>query len=227
MSGLSDIDVSPRLDVPDRPGARPGNVNTLLEDPRAIAGPETCRSRGLGRFGRFAPGLRHVGQRRVGQRQNARDRHGILDAIRTTFVASMIPASMRSTYAPRPASNPYPPVPLRMRSTTTPPSTPEFSAICRVGASSARLTMGRPYFFSMSTHFDLGPSVTRIASTSARAPCRIFSRAADCTSRCLWGTTHPPTGAGITTLPGFRQTTARTPLHPANPLLSPDGAFLR
>src|SRR5664280_713472 len=50
-------------------------------------------------------------------------------AMRTTFVGSMIPASIRSTYSLRPASNPSLPVPLNMRATTTPPSTAEFSAI--------------------------------------------------------------------------------------------------
>src|ERR1019366_3083792 len=43
-------------------------------------------------------------------------------AMRTTFVGSMIPASIRSTYSLRPASKPSLPFPLNMRATTTPPS---------------------------------------------------------------------------------------------------------
>lgn len=46
-------------------------------------------------------------------------------------------------------------------------------------------TRGRPHLLSISTHYDLGPSVRRTASASANAPRRIFSRAADCTSRRL------------------------------------------
>jgi hypothetical protein len=46
-------------------------------------------------------------------------------------------------------------------------------------------TMGTPKRFSISTHFDLGPSVTRTASESAVTPRRIFSRAADPNSTCL------------------------------------------
>src|SRR6185503_3855517 len=49
-------------------------------------------------------------------------------------------------------------------------------------------TIGRPHFFSMSTHFDFGPSVTRTASARARQPWRIFSRASDLTSSCLRAT---------------------------------------
>jgi hypothetical protein len=46
-------------------------------------------------------------------------------------------------------------------------------------------TMGTPKRFSISTHFDLGPSVTRTASASAPTPRRILSRAADPNSTCL------------------------------------------
>jgi hypothetical protein len=46
-------------------------------------------------------------------------------------------------------------------------------------------TSGRPYFFSIRTHFDLGPRVTRTASANAVAPCRTFSRAAELKSSCL------------------------------------------
>jgi hypothetical protein len=40
-------------------------------------------------------------------------------------------------------------------------------------------TIGRPHFFWISTHFDLGPNVMRTASARAVAPLRTFSRAAD------------------------------------------------
>ena len=41
-----------------------------------------------------------------------------------------------------------------------------------------------PPFF-LSTHLDLGPRVTRTASASSEAPCRIFSRAAVLKRSCL------------------------------------------
>ena len=87
----------------------------------------------------FLPRLRNFGHGRFGQQQHARDRNGVLSAMRTTLVGSMMPASTRSTYSLRPASKPKLPLPSSMRATTTPPSTAEFSAIWRVGTSSARL----------------------------------------------------------------------------------------
>src|SRR6266545_840723 len=47
-------------------------------------------------------------------------------------------------------------------------------------------TSGTPKRFSMRTHFDRGPSVTRTASASAFTPRRIFSRASDLNSTCLY-----------------------------------------
>jgi hypothetical protein len=46
-------------------------------------------------------------------------------------------------------------------------------------------TMGGPNAFWMSTHFDLGPSVTRIASASVVAPRSTFSRASERNRTCL------------------------------------------
>jgi hypothetical protein len=50
-------------------------------------------------------------------------------------------------------------------------------------------TTGLPHFFSMSTHRDLGPRVTRTASAIAVAPRSTFSRASDLNKRCLCGMT--------------------------------------
>ena len=49
-----------------------------------------------------------------------------------------------------------------------------------------RRRAGRSVFW-MSTHFDLGPSVTRTASARVAAPGRIFSRASDRNMTCLYG----------------------------------------
>ena len=46
-------------------------------------------------------------------------------------------------------------------------------------------TTGTPKRFSMSTHFDLGPSVTRTASARVVTPRRIRSRASDRNRTCL------------------------------------------
>ena len=52
-------------------------------------------------------------------------------------------------------------------------------------------TSGVPYFFSMSTDLDLGPSVTRTASANAFTPLSTFSRASDRNSTCLCAMTSP------------------------------------
>src|ERR1019366_1698538 len=89
-------------------------------------------------------------------------------AMRTTFVGSMIPASIRSTYSLRPASKPSSPVPVNMRATTTPASTAEFSAIWRVGASRARLRIWMPVFSSPSQLSS--SSVTALMQRSNASP---------------------------------------------------------
>src|SRR5512138_340000 len=47
-------------------------------------------------------------------------------------------------------------------------------------------TTGTPKRFWISTHLDFGPRVTRTASASADAPRRIFSRASERNSTCLY-----------------------------------------
>src|SRR5881396_3051432 len=64
-------------------------------------------------------------------------------AQRTTLVGSMMPASNMSAYFSRAASKPIDSFSLRTCSTTTDPSKPAFCAICRIGSSSARLTIVR------------------------------------------------------------------------------------
>jgi hypothetical protein len=46
-------------------------------------------------------------------------------------------------------------------------------------------TIGAPHFFSISTDFERGPSVTRMASANCVAPRRTFSRAAERNRICL------------------------------------------
>src|SRR5439155_12127070 len=58
-------------------------------------------------------------------------------AERVTMVGSMTPSLIRSPYSPLSASRPSPGFSPRIFSTTTEPSSPEFSAICRIGSSSA------------------------------------------------------------------------------------------
>ncbi|MNZ78358.1 hypothetical protein D3C78_969270 [compost metagenome] len=69
-------------------------------------------------------------------------------AMRTTLVGSTMPAWYMSTYWLVAASKPIEPGSARMRATTTPASTAEFSAMLRVGASSARRRICTPVFSS-------------------------------------------------------------------------------
>ena len=63
-------------------------------------------------------------------------------------------------------------------------------------------TSGRPHFFSMSTHFDFGPSVTRTASASAVAPCRIFLAGRGLDEQTFMSHEEPPSEGLV---PAFRQ----------------------
>src|SRR5436305_800320 len=62
-------------------------------------------------------------------------------ADRVTIAGSITPAATRSSISPLAALRPWPSLALRMCSTTTEPSRPEFAAIWRTGSSSARRTM--------------------------------------------------------------------------------------
>src|SRR5690625_3282200 len=65
-------------------------------------------------------------------------------AERVTLTGSMMPALIRSSYAPVMALRPSPTGRLRTFSATTPPSNPALTAICLSGASTATLTMLAP-----------------------------------------------------------------------------------
>ncbi|MBS1108958.1 MAG: uncharacterized protein H6Q88_950 [Anaeromyxobacteraceae bacterium] len=74
-------------------------------------------------------------------------------------------------------------------------------------------TSGAPHRFSMRTHLDFGPSVTRTASARSEAPRRTFSRASDRNRICLCGMVDPPRRAAS---PPSGRSQLRTPrLHDA------------
>ena len=121
-----------------------------------------------GTLGSFSSG--HLGERGLGQEQHARHRHRVLERDTDHLgrvddpgldqVDVLACARRRSRRLP---------VPLRISLTTTPPSTPEFSAICRVGASSARFRICRPVRSSPS-HLPSSRSTASMARSSARPP---------------------------------------------------------
>src|SRR2546422_13997 len=90
------------------------------------------------------------------------------NATRSTLVGSMMPASIMSTYSRLSASKPRVTIFSAFTfSTTTLPSSPAFSTICRIGSSSARRTILAPTFSSPSS---LSFSSALAARSSATPP---------------------------------------------------------
>src|ERR1700730_1685668 len=118
-----------------------------------------------------------------------------LSAARTTLAGSMMPLSTMSTYSSDWASKPkVSDFDSRILPTTIEPSTPEFSAICRIGASSALSTILMPACTSELALVILPTAF--LARSSATAPPRTMPSS----TPALGGAAHPsppaPAGRG-------------------------------
>src|SRR5579883_795725 len=137
------------LRSPGRDEGRPQGAPLVVQLSRRWAAQKSSMPPPPGIAGAFSSGLSTMTASVV--RKRAAMDAAFCNAERVTLAASMTPSANRSVYSPVAALRPSAPDRPRTFSTTTPPSRPEFTAICLRGSSRARATIRAPVASSCSS----------------------------------------------------------------------------